>query len=1205
LPDHRQGLAAREFFYVNHTPLVSIVIPAFNPRFFRQALESALAQSYPSLEILVCDDSVGDEIRQIVDDLAGAPHPIRYVRNPQRLGLQGNVLRAVELAQGELIKILCDDDRLFAPCIELQAQVLAEHPEVNLVFGLRIFGDAGNFILPSRITNCRFVPTDAVLKGDDMLAIFELSPRNFLGNFSSALMRRADVLELLPAVIQDGAGFYGLLDFALFVCLMRRGNLAALNTVLSTERLYPERLSNTPEMLKARTTEWEWIQQMLAVRNGESAPASGWVRYVELRKAAEQPRQWQEVGVGRVLGNRTTVIEGRVGCEAQSYQEFYREWLAVRRFSAVEQRHLDQRIGSWSMRPQIVPVVIDRGGDAVALRQTLESIAGQLYQPPAVLLLSDAVFEMDARVVQLPLADNWAQQLNGLLPQLEGSHWFYLLQAGDRLQESALLVLAERIANTPGMLCAYSDEGALAEVGSTDPVFKPDFNVDLMRSYPYVGRTLAFQRERFMAMGGFDSQQGELAPHDLLWRLVEEAGPQCVEHIAEIQLESVFDFAQWLSLPDVVEGSARLVSAHLSRIGAEHRIRIGDLPLLNRIDYLHASRPLVSIIIRCGDSLASLQRCIEGLIEKTAYSRYEILLVASDRSNPAMGDWLAAMAQLDAAMLRVLPYAGVLNDAAIGNFAAGQARGDYLLLLSARSVICAADWLDELLNHAQRPEVGVVGAKLLAADGSIAHAGQILGLAGPVGTPFAGDTATARGYMQRLQVAQNWSAVSRDCLMVRKEVFDSVGGLDEVRFTLGLSDTDLCLRVDRNGYLVVWTPYASLILGPDTTVDQAPGTLQVQEAEHDAFYHQWMPKVARDPAYNPALSLGFSSFSLEPSLRNNWSPFCSRSLPLILGLPVNDSAVGHYRVTGPLTALEAAGRVIARVAYESPSTVEIERIAPDTIVLQGRYSEGAADDILRMKKYSSALRIFEIDDYIVNAPKKNSHARNKPVNTEDLLRRGIALCDRVVVTTQPLADALSSMHSDIRVVPNMLSPEPWAGLKSRRGTSSKPRVGWGGGTSHTGDLELIADVVRELADEVEWVFFGMCPEGLRPYVHEFHASISLRNYPFKLASLNLDLALAPLEFHIFNDCKSNLRLLEYGACGYPVICTDTEAYRGFLPCTKVHSNSTEEWLQAIRMHLADPEASYRMGDELREAVHRDFMLRSDNLQHWLWGWLPD
>ncbi|MFW7265719.1 glycosyltransferase, partial [Pseudomonas juntendi] len=160
-------------------------------------------------------------------------------------------------------------------------------------------------------------------------------------------------------------------------------------------------------------------------------------------------------------------------------------------------------------------------------------------------------------------------------------------------------------------------------------------------------------------------------------------------------------------------------------------------------------------------------------------------------------------------------------------------------------------------------------------------------------------------------------------------------------------------------------------------------------------------------------------------------------------------------------------------------------------------------------------------------------------------------------------------------------------------------------TSHSGDLEVIAETVRQLANDVHWVFFGMCPEELRSYIHEFHPVVSLERYPEKLASLNLDLALAPLEFHIFNDCKSNLRLLEYGACSYPVICTNTEAYRGHLPCTRVYTNSTEEWVAAIRAHLADPEASYRMGDELHQAVMRDFVLRDDNLGHWEWGWLAD
>lgn len=235
----------------------------------------------------------------------------------------------------------------------------------------------------------------------------------------------------------------------------------------------------------------------------------------------------------------------------------------------------------------------------------------------------------------------------------------------------------------------------------------------------------------------------------------------------------------------MIEGNAGLVGAHLDRIGVEHRIRHDELPLLNHIDYLFPQRPLVSIIIQAGDSLAVLQRCTESLIEKTAYSHYEILIVDSGSRDPAMAAWLEAMAQLGADMLRVLPFAGSGTEAAVRNYAAQQARGEYLLLLSANALICSGDWLDELLNHARRPEVGVVGARMLGLDGSIVHAGLILGLAGAASSPFQGEAASARGYMQRLQVPQSWSAVSGDCLMVRKEVFDSVGQLDEVSYSRG------------------------------------------------------------------------------------------------------------------------------------------------------------------------------------------------------------------------------------------------------------------------------------------------------------------------------------------------------------------------------------------------------------------------------------
>ncbi len=161
-----------------------------------------------------------------------------------------------------------------------------------------------------------------------------------------------------------------------------------------------------------------------------------------------------------------------------------------------------------------------------------------------------------------------------------------------------------------------------------------------------------------------------------------------------------------------------------------------------------------------------------------------------------------------------------------------------------------------------------------------------------------------------------------------------------------------------------------------------------------------------------------------------------------------------------------------------------------------------------------------------------------------------------------------------------------------------------GGSSHTGDLELIADVVAALAGEVEWVFMGLCPDKLRPFVHEFHQGVEISQYPAALARLDLDLALAPLENNLFNECKSNLRLLEYGACGFPVICSDLRCYAGDLPVTRV-KNRYASWVEAIRMHLADLDETARRGDWLRDQVRQHWMLEGDNLQAWYRAWQPD
>jgi len=1199
---------------VNSAPLVSIVIPAYHSRFFQRALHGALTQRYVHVEVIVCDDSRGDEIREIFDTLTqDSSVPARYVRNPQRLGFIGNLHACLAEARGEYIKFLCDDDQLFPPAVGMQVEQFVKHSDVSLVLSQRLFWDADDVQLPTRLENSPLSPTSAIFKGEDLLNIVEIYPLNFLGGLSSALFRRDDVLNYLPGLTQSGQSFAGLLDLALYVCMMHSGNVAVLNNVLGIERLHADRLSRQQAMQSSVETEQGWLIEMIKARTGEPYLGKGWVRYQPFTEDMGAERDWQELALSRSLGTQQTTQDWRVGTSSESFTELYEQWLACRTLRDVQRQQLPNILMRWPSRPKIVPVIVDRFGSRASLDVTLESLDEQLYAPELTLVLSSECQSaaLDGRIFTLPLQDDAWTQINGLLPQLDGAQWIYLLQAGDRLVKPALLMLAERIALNEQLRCLYSDEGALVDGESAEPVFKPDFNLDLLRSYPYVGRCLAFQREALLAHGAMDARYGELAPHDLLWRLFEERGAGAIGHLSEMTVECRFPLAKWLALPEVLEYNLAVVQAHLQRSGIASDIERDDtLPLLNRIRYRHDTQPLVSIMIVIKDQLAPLQRCVESVLNNTAYGRYELLIIDNGSEQSSTRQWLAEMGQLDPTRLRVLSFQGDADHAALYNAAAADARGDYLLLFSPYSVVTHGNWLDEMLDQARRPEVGVVGPKLFGPDGRVVHAGMILGLHGPAGLPFGGETLQAGGYMHRLQVVHDLSAVGVDCFMVRRSLFERLDGLDDAQFGCSLSPVDFCLQVRESGHLVVWTPQALVAQGARPAVTADADRVKRQEDENQRFYLRWLPWVARDPAYNPNLSLkslGAASFGLEPGLKSGWTPFAGAHLPKVLALPINASAIGHYRVTEPMIALESAGRAAGIISYAHPDLIEVERHSPDIMVLQGRYSQLRVDEIVDLKTYSNARRIYELDDYVIHVPKKNEHVRGMPDSQEmeRLVRRGISLCDRVVVSTQPLADALSSMHHDIRVVPNMLTPALWQDLRSVRRAGRKPRVGWGGGTSHTGDLEIIAEVVRLLADEVDWVFFGMCPPALRPYVHEFYPVIPLDMYPAKLASLNLDLALAPLEKHIFNDCKSNLRLLEYGACGYPVICTETAAYQGYLPRTRILTNSTEEWLDAIRSHLADPDASYRQGDALRDVVRRDFMLREDNLQHWVNGWLAD
>lgn len=600
---------------------------------------------------------------------------------------------------------------------------------------------------------------------------------------------------------------------------------------------------------------------------------------------------------------------------------------------------------------------------------------------------------------------------------------------------------------------------------------------------------------------------------------------------------------------------------------------------------------------------------MESLLEKTRYSNYEVLIVDNGSMEADACTWLDGIASLSNPQLRVIRCQDLSSYAAMVNLAAEQARGEYLLLLGNDTMILQEDWLDAMLNHAQRPEVGIVGAKLVKPDGRLQHAGLLLGLHGAANTPFAGESLEAPGYMHRLQVDQNYSAVSDSCLLVRRSIFLEVGGLDNAGLHNHYSDIDFCLRVKQAGYLIVWTPHAILMQEGDMTHVRF-GTASIEiKARHildaqDALHARWLTELAEDPAHNRNFSLTGNGFEVETDGASTRSRSLFRSLPVTLALPADRNGCGHYRIIQPTLAMNEYAFAEAKLGRRYYSPVEMQRLCPDVVVFQRQMLREQLAPQQRMTRFSTCFKVAELDDYLPNVPLKSIHKKQVPSDILKVMRESLKQVDRFIVSTSALANSLSDMHSDIRVVENHLPIPWWGSLGAKRRQGKRPRVGWGGGSSHRGDLEMVADVVRTLANEVEWVFLGMCPAALRPFVHEFHTGVHIEDYPKKLASLDLDVAIAPLEENLFNHCKSNLRLLEFGACGFPVVCSDITPYQGNLPVTRVKPRF-KDWVDAIRMHTHDLDAAAAAGDALRNAVYRDWMLDEKHAAFWLSQWLPD
>lgn len=533
------------------------------------------------------------------------------------------------------------------------------------------------------------------------------------------------------------------------------------------------------------------------------------------------------------------------------------KWLAAREPAAEQLQAIAGHLAVNGGGPQFGIFLLDLDNDIDKLQASLDSLLEGHCKAFRIVVFTTGEAP-SATTAQNTLhfvrvtQSNFVDKLNQSAQQ-SPCDWLLLAQAGDQFTASGLLRASLELMNATHVRAVATDEIQRQDSGALVDVFRPGFNLDLLQSVPsLMARHWLIRRDVLLESGGYQADFNKALELDLLLRIIEQGGLDGLAHLDEPLLITQ------AAAPEENAHERQALLRHLGNRGYKAKVN-STLPGTWQIDYRHAEQPLVSIIVPTINDVPALQRCLESVVLKTRYSRFEVLVAANPNESAEVNDWLGS---LRSPKVRVLYADQPLNDAALVNAASEQAQGEYLVLLAADSEVVNPNWIDLLLNHALRPEVGVVGAKLVSRDGKIAQAGLILGLNDGVGSPFVGEKHNAEGYMQRLAVEQNYSAVSKVCLMVGRELFNALGGLDEVTFADGFSDVDLCLKAGQVGYLTVWTPLVQVLHTGE--LPQAPQALA-------ALREKWSAAFAQDPAYNANLALTGKGFTLGESASINWA----------------------------------------------------------------------------------------------------------------------------------------------------------------------------------------------------------------------------------------------------------------------------------------------------------------------------------------------
>jgi glycosyltransferase involved in cell wall biosynthesis/LmbE family N-acetylglucosaminyl deacetylase len=560
----------------------------------------------------------------------------------------------------------------------------------------------------------------------------------------------------------------------------------------------------------------------------------------------------------------------------------YSEW--VRRYDTLTdgtRATMRANIDGFGHKPLISVVMPTYNPKTIWLIEAIESVRRQIYPHWELCIADDASTDKAVR----PILERYAnedsrikvtfREKNGHISvssntalRLATGSWVALLDHDDLLSERALFEVADAINKNPDIHLIYSDEDKIDEDGRRfDPYFKCEWNEDLFYSHNMFSHLGTYHTELLRKIGGFRVGMEGSQDYDLALRCIENIESNQIHHIPRVlyhwrmHAESTAQSAD--AKPYAMLAGERALNEHFRRqkidakaelIGYGYRVRY-SLPEIP---------PLVSLIIPTRNGLSLIRNCVESVLQKTTYPNYEILIVDNGSDDPATLEYLITLKA--EARVRVVRDDRPFNYSALNNAAAKLVRGDVLGLLNNDLEVISPEWLSEMVSIALQQGLGAVGARLWYQGETLQHGGIILGLgaSGIAGHAHHHMSKGHHGYFGRASLISSFSAISAACLVIRKEIYEEVCGLNETDLQVGFNDVDFCLRLREKGYRNVWTPNAELYHHESATrgYEDTPEKIARFGKEVHYMKQRWGNLLSNDPAYSPNLTLNHADFSL-------------------------------------------------------------------------------------------------------------------------------------------------------------------------------------------------------------------------------------------------------------------------------------------------------------------------------------------------------